>query len=136
MSFFWPASGVGKPACVVPWQPRKPGTKELESKRDRFKAGLEAGVTIVNVSDIGVFARGNGARGLEVLVDFEMTPVQARRAAKVVAAKARHLEETIRAVKGGLHADLVAVEADPTKEIEALCNVKLAVKGGTPYKQP
>src|SRR5688500_17674276 len=63
------------------WQPGKPETKELKSKRDSFKAALEAGVTIVNGSDIGVFAHGDGARELELLVDYGMTPVQALRAA-------------------------------------------------------
>ena len=109
---------------------------ELRSKRESFKAALEAGVTIVNGSDIGVFAHGDGARELELLVDFGMTPVQALRAATVVAAKALHLEEKVGAVKAGLLADLVAVEGDPTKEIEALRKVKLVMKGGTLYKQP
>jgi imidazolonepropionase-like amidohydrolase len=124
LSFFWSASGVGKPACVGGWQPKKPETKELKSKRDGFKAALDAGATIVNGSDIGVFPHGNGARELELLVDFGMTPVQAVRAATVVAATA------------GLLADLVAVEGDPTKEINALRKVKLVMKGGTLYKRP
>ena len=59
-------------------------------------------MTIVNGSDIGVFADGNGARELELLVDYGMTPVQTLRAATVVAAKALHMEEKIGAVKAGL----------------------------------
>jgi imidazolonepropionase-like amidohydrolase len=73
------------------WEPRKPETKELESKRDSFKAALEADVTIVNGSDIGVFAHGDGARELELLVEYGMVPPQALRAATSVAAKALHL---------------------------------------------
>jgi imidazolonepropionase-like amidohydrolase len=111
-------------------------SERTRSKRESFKAALGAGVTIINGSDIGVFAHGNGARELELLVDFGMTPVQALQAATVVAAKALHLEEKIGAVKAGLLADLVAVEGDPTKEIGALRKVKLVMKGGTLYKQP
>lgn len=118
------------------WQPSKPETKELKSKRDSFKAALEAGVTIVNGSDIGVFAHGDGARELELLVDYGMTPVQALRAATTVAAKALHREDKIGAVKVGLFADLVAVEGDPTKEIKSLRKVKLVMKGGVLHKQP
>lgn len=118
------------------WQPKKPETKELKSKRESFKAALEAGVTIVNGSDIGVFTHGNGARELELLVDYGMPPVQTLRAATVVAAKALHMEEKVGAVKAGLLADLVAVEGDPTKEIQSLRKVKLVMKGGMIYKQP
>jgi imidazolonepropionase-like amidohydrolase len=118
------------------WQPTRPETKELKTKRESFKAALEAGVTIVNGSDIGVFAHGQGARELELLVDYGMAPSQALRAATSVAAKALHREDTIGAVKTGLLADLIAVEGDPTKEISAIRKVKLVMKGGVFYKQP
>jgi adenine deaminase len=68
--------------------------------------------------------------------DVGMTPVQALRAATVVAASALHLEEKNGAVKEGLLPDLVAVEGDPTKEINALRKLKLVMNGGTLYKQP
>jgi imidazolonepropionase-like amidohydrolase len=118
------------------WQPTQPETKDLKSKRDSFKAALEAGVTIVNGSDIGVFAHGDGARELELLVDYGMTPMQALRAATVVAAKALHLEDKVGTVKPGLLADLIAVEGDPTKDIKALRKVTLVMKGGTLHKRP
>ena len=118
------------------WTPSQPETRELLSKRASFKAALEAGVTIVNGSDIGVFAHGQGARELELLVEYGMAPPQALRAATSVAAKALHREDKIGVIKAGLLADLVAVEGDPTKEISALRNVKLVMKGGTLYRQP
>ena len=118
------------------WQPGRPEPKELKSKRDSFKAALESGVVIVNGSDIGVFAHGDGAKELEMLVDYGMKPVQALRAATSVAARALHLERKIGAVKEGLLADLVAVEGDPTADVKALRKVKLVMKGGVIYKQP
>ena len=108
----------------------------MRSKRASFRAAMEAGVTIINGSDIGVFAHGDGARELELLVEFGMTPTQALRAATTVAAKALHLGEKVGAVKAGLLGDLVAVEGDPTKEIRSLRNVRLVMKGGIIYKQP
>jgi imidazolonepropionase-like amidohydrolase len=116
------------------WQPGKPETKELKSKRESFKAALESGVVIVNGSDIGVFAHGDGAKELELLVEYGMTPVQALKSATSVAAKALHTADKIGAVKAELLADLVAVDGDPTTDIKALRKVKLVMKGGVLYK--
>lgn len=117
----------------------KPGTAEpadLKSKRASFKAALEAGVTVVNGSDVGVFAHGDGARELELLVEYGMTPAQAVKAATSVAAKALHLDAKVGRVKPGLLADLIAVEGDPTATVAALRKVRLVMKTGTLYKEP
>jgi len=116
------------------WKPGKPETAGMKAKRESFKAAVEAGVTIVNGSDIGVFAHGDGARELELLVDYGLTPSQALKAATSVAAKALHREKSLGVVKAGLLADLVAVEGDPTNDIKALRKVKLVMKGGVVQK--
>lgn len=112
------------------------GSERMKAKRASFKAALDAGVTIVNGSDIGVFAHGDGARELELLVDFGMTPEAALKSATSVAAKALHLEAKLGTISPGLLADLVAVEGDPTRQIGSLRKVKLVMKGGTLYKSP
>lgn len=119
-----------------PPAPRGAEPERMKSKRASFKAALEAGVTIVNGSDIGVFAHGDGAREIELLVDFGMTPTQALQSATSLAAKALHLEAKLGTIKPGHLADLIAVEGDPTKTIGALRKVKLVMKGGTVHKQP
>ena len=78
----------------------------------------------------------DGARELELLVEYGLTPAQALKAATSSAATALRMESRIGAVKAGLLADLVAVEGDPTKEIKALRKVALVMKGGTIHKQP
>jgi imidazolonepropionase-like amidohydrolase len=108
----------------------------LKSHRAAFKEALESGVVIVNGSDMGVFAHGDGARELELLVDFGMKPPDALRSATSVAAKALHQETRIGTVKPGLFADLLAVEGDPTRDIGALRKVRLVMKGGTVYREP
>jgi imidazolonepropionase-like amidohydrolase len=135
---YCPSLAPGEPNARPPggWQLNRPQAKAPRSKRASFKAALEAGVTIVNGSDIGVFAHGGGARELELLVEYGMTPAQALRAATAVAAKALHLEGKVGSVKAGLLADLVAVEGDPTREIKALRRVSLVMKGGALYKRP
>jgi imidazolonepropionase-like amidohydrolase len=117
-------------------QGSEPEPAALKSRRASFKEALEAGVTVVNGSDMGVFAHGDGARELELLVEYGMKPAAALRSATSVAAKVLHLDAKLGTVKPGLLADLVAVEGDPTRDIHALRKVRLVMKGGTLHREP
>jgi imidazolonepropionase-like amidohydrolase len=111
-------------------------SSRLRGKRETFKLARDMNVTIVNGSDIGVFSHGDGAKELELLVDFGMKPAEALAAATSVAAKAMHMDTRVGQVKAGLFADLVAVAGDPTSDIKSLRKVAFVMKGGTVYKQP
>jgi imidazolonepropionase-like amidohydrolase len=113
------------------WKPDSdPEPAAIKSKRAVFKLALEAGVPMVNGSDMGVFAHGDGARELELMVDFGMKPADALRSATSLAAKYLKLDDRIGTIKAGLLADLVGVEGDPTQEIKTLRKVRTVIKDG------
>jgi imidazolonepropionase-like amidohydrolase len=118
------------------WRKSDPEPPALKAKRASFKEALEAGVTIVNGSDAGVFAHGDNARELELLVEYGMKPAEALRSASSLAARAMHLDQKVGSIRAGLFADLVAVDGDPTAEITALRKVRLVVKDGTIHREP
>jgi len=105
----------------------------ITRKKASFKAALDAGVTILNGSDVGVFAHGDNAREVEMLVAYGMPAVNALKAATSTAGDVFHLD--IGRVKQGMFADLIAVDGDPTQDISAIRKVKLVMKSGTIYKQ-
>ncbi|HYM26365.1 MAG TPA: amidohydrolase family protein [Vicinamibacterales bacterium] len=122
-------------AGAGPWPPANPDSPAAQRKKASFKAALDAGVTIINGSDVGTFPHGDNAREVEAMVAYGMPTMDALKSATSTAARVLHMENQIGRVKQGLFADLVAFDGDPTKDVSSLRRVKFVMKNGTIYKQ-
>jgi imidazolonepropionase-like amidohydrolase len=106
------------------------------NKKAVLQMAMDARVTICNGADSGPVAHGDNAREVEGLVANGLTALQALRAATINDAKMMHWGDRIGSVKTGFLADLIAVTGDPTKDISAIRQVQLVMKGGEIYKKP
>ena len=100
-----------------------------------MKAARAAGVTFAMGGDVGVFAHGDNAREMELLVhEYGFTPLEVLRQATSGNAAIFHLADRGN-IRAGQLADLVALEGDPTKDVGALRQVRFVMKGGVIFRQ-
>jgi imidazolonepropionase-like amidohydrolase len=123
-------------AGAGPWPPADPDSPANQRRKAVFKAGLDAGVTIIAGSDVGTFPHGDNARELDAMVSYGMPALAALKSATSTAARVLRMETQIGQVKPGLLADLAAFDGDPTTNIAALRRVKFVMKSGKTYVGP
>jgi imidazolonepropionase-like amidohydrolase len=108
---------------------RDPEPPRIAAKRRSVAAALAAKVTLCNGSDVGVFAHGDNARELELLVDYGVPAIDALRSATSINARVLRMPD-LGSVRPGLLADLIAVDGNPVKDIKALRSIRMVMKGG------
>lgn len=107
-----------------------PEPPRIKQKKEAFKEVLKSGVKICMGGDVGVFAHGDNAREIEMLVEYGMRPIDALKAATSTNADAFHIEKQVGRIKTGLLADILVVEGNPTDNIKTIRNIKLVMKDG------
>lgn len=117
------------------WKPGDPDHHRIVEAKAMFKRALGSGVTIACGSDAGVFAHGDNAREIELMVEYGMAPADALRSATVVAARTIDRENNLGQVREGFSADLIAVKSNPLEDVAALRQPVMVIKGGALIKQ-
>lgn len=112
------------------WKGQEPAPEAVEESRRSFRAALAAGVPMCVGGDVGVFAHGDNAREMILMAASGMPAAQVLIAATGGNARILHIDSKLGTVKPGLLADLVAVDGDPTRDIEAVRRVVFVMKGG------
>ena len=112
-----------------------PKAKEIGPKiQNTFKMAYEKGVPIVFGTDAGVFKHGENAREFVYMTEAGMPAMEAIQSATVVPAKILNMESEIGQIADGFYADIIAVDEDPTQNIETLKDVRFVMKEGKVFK--
>jgi imidazolonepropionase-like amidohydrolase len=98
---------------------------------DSLRRAVKAGVRIAMGSDAVYSMFGQNTRELKWLVDAGMTPQQALASATTIPAALLRMDTQLGRVATGYFADLVAIEGDPLRNIDAVINgVRWVMKDG------
>ena len=111
------------------WNGQEPAPEAVQKDRRALQMAIKAGVQICMGGDVGVFAHGENWREMEAMQRAGMSPAEIMISATSRNARILHLPDRGE-VKPGLLADLVAMPADPTRDVSAAEHVNFVMKGG------
>src|SRR6476469_3014428 len=115
------------------WDGREPAPESVQENRRSFQLAMRTGVPICMGGGVGVFTHGQNWLEMDAMQRAGMPAAQVLIAA--TSGNARIFRLTDRGeVKPGLLADLVAVDGDPTRDVNAVRSVRLVIKGGQVVK--
>ncbi|UYZ65077.1 amidohydrolase family protein [Hymenobacter weizhouensis] len=100
-----------------------------------FGRAYKAGVKIAFGTDASVFRHGVNALEFRYMVEAGMPAVEALRSATAAAAELLGQTANLGTLEPGKLADVVAVQGDPTQDINAMQQVKFVMKQGVVYRQ-
>ena len=129
---------------VVDWAtnydflPPNSAEKALEvgpQMQDMLTLAHENGVTIAFGTDTGVSPHGENAQEFRYMKAAGMTPSEMLASATKIAAEHIGMSDQIGTLEPGKHADIIAVDGDPMRDITVLEDVDFVMKGGVVYKE-
>ncbi|THD63547.1 amidohydrolase family protein [Phenylobacterium sp.] len=103
----------------------------LKNLHDAYAAGVKIAF---GTDTFGMSNHGENAQEFKLLVNAGMPPMEAIKAAAWNAADLIGDTQDIGTVQPGRYADLIAVDADPLKDVTVLEHVAFVMKGGVVYK--
>jgi len=96
-----------------------------------IEEGVNIGLGTDQLPDDGTTST---VREAQYYVEAGMTPLQALRSATIETARMLGAEAEIGSLAVGKYADIVVLAEDPTKDIKALRDIRLVMKGGEVYR--
>jgi len=99
-----------------------------------FAKAYKAGVKIAFGTDAGVFAHGKNYKEFEYMTEVGMPAMEAIKSATVHAADLLGISDRLGSIEKGKLADIIAVNGDPLKNIQALATMNFVMKDGVVYK--
>ena len=100
-----------------------------------FRKAMKAGVKIVFGTDVGGFSWDEPiAQEFGRMVEFGMSPMDAIQSATSSAAEMLDMPGEIGVVAPGAFADIIAVPADPLKDVDVLKDVRFVMKDGAVFR--
>ena len=111
------------------WDGKEPAPESVQENRRSFRLAMQAGVPICMGGDVGVFAHGQNWLEMDAMQRAGMPAAQVMIAATSGNARILRLGDRGE-LKPGLLADLVAVDGDPMRDVNAVRNVRFVMKGG------
>ena len=110
--------------------------KRVSLHEASFRKALKAGVKIVFGTDVGGFSWTEPiAQEFDRMVAFGMTPMDAIRSATSHAAEMLDATGDVGSITPGAYADIIAVPADPLKDVNALKDVRFVMKDGAVFRE-
>ncbi len=114
----------------------EPDPLRIINKKQSFKLAREAGVTICMGGDVGVYAHGDNAREMELMVEYGMKPLEVLRSATSINANVFGYGSKIGSLKQGMLADIIAVKGNPADQVSDIRRIVFIMKDGKIYKTP
>jgi imidazolonepropionase-like amidohydrolase len=99
-----------------------------------FGRAYKAGVKIAFGTDAGVYAHGKNWMEFIYMNEAGMPALETIKAATVSASELLGMSESIGTIEKGKLADIVAVDGDPSKDLQSMGHVKFVMKEGIVYK--